>query len=906
MLLVLPGQHILQKYIVKLSLALELGKEKKEVNILFEKILKRKGSHNQASRRFFAGLIAIVVCAVSILALGPAGTGSVKAADSDFEIDDEGMITGYNPSSPVADVVIPSEIDGIEVTGIDAWVFDESAEFTSITIPATVTSIEGGAFSVPSLEKVTFLGAIPEYPPLSEIFEIVYGQTITIYCYLEHYMAYDGDISDFEWELLDEGSEEPDTPPASDNFKIEGGKLTGYTETVRDGKVTITIPDNVTVIGANAFKNKFLKQAEVTVVLPSTVTTIEDSAFEECFGLVSIEFPSSLTSIGKKAFYGCEKLTNVTFPAGLQTIADSAFLSCSGLTSVSIPAGTNVTLTTAMTTFAFAMCDKVQSFTVAAGNTQLSAKDGVLYDKAGTTLLAYPLGSKAESFAIPEGTITIGREAFKQHQQRQNCALKNVGFPESLETIENNAFMSQNLTSVTIPGDFKLGTGVFQLNNSIKTVNVAEGVTEITDMLFYGLEGVETINLPSTLETIGYRAFDRCGASSIKLPEGLKSIGEEAFESSKLKSVEIPASVTNIGDRAFYNCKEMAAITFKAGSGSLNLGRYTFNNCAKLNNIVVPSRVTKLDDGVFSKMGALTTITLPNSIKTLGNNVFASSDALKTVKLPDSITEMGNGTFRSCHALESITLPANLAKLGTCTFEIEEGANTSLTKVVIPDSVKITTVPSDTFWGREGIKELYLPASIAGTEACAFSKCSDELVINIARKSSEFTRSMFDCFDFDGAELNGYWDGDAYVYSEEQIDWNPSKDADEELAALNKESDKTTASLDGAVLKSRSSASMIAACGCASGTGGRFTASAKPTFNYGKASSSSTVAGQNGNGTSSSSNTSSKASSNKAAANNKKSGGISTGDTAAIFGTILVLILSGLYLVNRYRRAYRR
>lgn len=66
------------------------------------------------------------------------------------------------------------------------------------------------------------------------------------------------------------------------------------------------------------------------------------------------------------------------------------FQNCHGLTSVLIPVSANVTLTTDMTTFAFSMCGGIKSFVVAGSNEQLSSKNGVIYDKAGTTLIAYP------------------------------------------------------------------------------------------------------------------------------------------------------------------------------------------------------------------------------------------------------------------------------------------------------------------------------------------------------------------------------------------------------------------------------------------------------------------------------------------------------------------------------------
>ncbi|MBQ8199844.1 MAG: leucine-rich repeat protein [Lachnospiraceae bacterium] len=68
---------------------------------------------------------------------------------------------------------------------------------------------------------------------------------------------------------------------------------------------SITIGDNITTIGANAFYGcKKLK----TVKLGKNVTTIGAKAFYKCTALKKITIPSKVKSIGKQAFYGCSKL----------------------------------------------------------------------------------------------------------------------------------------------------------------------------------------------------------------------------------------------------------------------------------------------------------------------------------------------------------------------------------------------------------------------------------------------------------------------------------------------------------------------------------------------------------------------------------------------------------------------
>lgn len=58
-----------------------------------------------------------------------------------------GEITGFqNETGVPKDIVIPSQIEGIDVTAIGQYAFN-SKSISSVTIPATVTSIKDSAFA---------------------------------------------------------------------------------------------------------------------------------------------------------------------------------------------------------------------------------------------------------------------------------------------------------------------------------------------------------------------------------------------------------------------------------------------------------------------------------------------------------------------------------------------------------------------------------------------------------------------------------------------------------------------------------------------------------------------------------------------------------------------------------------
>jgi hypothetical protein len=190
----------------------------------------------------------------------------------------------------------------------------------------------------------------------------------------------------------------------------------------------------------------FVECSDLATVSFPEVTSIGDNAFAGCSSLTSINFPK-VTSIEFYAFGSCSDLTSISFPK-VTSIDFYAFYGCTGLTAVNLPASLTVTGSNP-----FSGCVNLTTITVDSNNPQFTARDGMLLDKAGTTLIAYPTAS---------GTVTlsditsIGEVAFEGCEN-----LSSVSFPE-VTSIGDGAFNGcTTLTSVSFPKVTSIGGYAF-------------------------------------------------------------------------------------------------------------------------------------------------------------------------------------------------------------------------------------------------------------------------------------------------------------------------------------------------------------------------------------------------------------------------------------------------------------
>lgn len=139
--------------------------------------------------------------------------------------------------------------------------------------------------------------------------------------------------------------------------------------------------------------------------------------------------------------------------------------------------------------------------------------------------------------------------------------------------------------------------------DSIETVGIEDGVTEIGNGAFTGCKNLKKVTLPNTINKIGSFAFMGCDKlEEINIPQSVELIQDKigVFMRSGIKTITIPGTAKIIPSKFCLECTELTNVTI--GDGIKYIGRDAFKGCSSLTSVFIPKSVTTVMPNAFSYM----------------------------------------------------------------------------------------------------------------------------------------------------------------------------------------------------------------------------------------------------------------------------------------------------------------
>jgi len=111
------------------------------------------------------------------------------------------------------------------------------------------------------------------------------------------------------------------------------------------------------------------------------------------------------------------------------------------------------------------------------------------------------------------------------------------------------------------------------------------------------------------------------------------------------------------------------------------IGKFAFDKCSRLKNIIIPNSVTTIGGWAFRQCTGLTSVTIPNSVTSIREYAFCNSGLAGKLTIPSSVVYIEEGAFYGCTALTEIHCKIITENINNISFL---GVNKTTCKLYIP------------------------------------------------------------------------------------------------------------------------------------------------------------------------------------------------------------------------------
>jgi hypothetical protein len=553
---------------------------------------------------------------------------------------------------------------------------------------------------------------------------------------------------------------------------IAGMSVTSIGNQTFDGissLTNITIPNSVTSIGNGAFSQCIgLK----SVVIPKSVLSVGTFAFKHCLSLSSVAIGNNVNNIGQSAFENCSSLTSVTIPENVTTIESFTFASCSNLLNIVIPISVtriqsgafiyctalkSVNIPKSVTNIggvSFYRCNNMTNITVDPLNATYCSVDGVLFNKAQTTLVHFPEG-KVGQYVVPNTVTNFVNNLF------ESCVNLTSVDISSVVTIPASTFSDcANLTNITVdPVNVAYSSMDGVLFNKNQTVLmqypggktgeylVPQSVTSIRDYAFYGCAALTRIAIPSSMTRSvingGFYGFSSCSnlidITVDPLNPTFSSVDGVLFNKDKKTLIQYPGgksgdyippnTLTVIWDNAFRQCTGLKSVAIPDGVTLIKMS--AFSGCTNMTHIEISSSVAVINDYAFWDCFSLAGIAIPERINYLGSGMLDNCINLTRVSIGKGLKRIWPSDFLVCPILTNITVDPLNAICSSRDGVLFNKDQTSLIKYpggktghyLIPKSV--ISIEGLAFFISPSLLGVTIPNSVTNIGGSAFHGCTN-------------------------------------------------------------------------------------------------------------------------------------------------------------------------------------
>ena len=364
-----------------------------------------------------------------------ADPGALPVSEQTLQTEAEGAVvtvTGLLPEGAVVSAV-PTQVEmenaqvllALDITIVlpDGSIYEPAEGALSVEISSPeITSEDFGVYYVPEIGQPEALpsentgGTVAFETPHFSTYAVVYSAP-PAETYVDGGPIIDpasGADSHLAWKITEDQQ-------GRTYLKITGnGAIPAFSDSKRppwynlynSTKLNLILGDGVTAVGYCAFKNMTFESID----FGPTVRDLGEMSFGYTGRPTRLVIPGTVKNVQNSAFLYGAQFDELVLEEGVEVVGDNAFGICRG----------NVHLPASLKSLGSSAVAGNESYSVAPGNTQYAAVDGVLYSADMTRLLSYPDERVADEYCPPKSVKVIENGALANVQNVRRLVVPNT------------------------------------------------------------------------------------------------------------------------------------------------------------------------------------------------------------------------------------------------------------------------------------------------------------------------------------------------------------------------------------------------------------------------------------------------------------------------------------------------
>lgn len=452
--------------------------------------------------------------------------------NSSFTMSSDGTIIDYDHRGGDY-VTIPTNIDGVKVTNVDANAFDISNVVEFACSSNATYILDGSAAS----QSGYIIKDKKNFDIIKEVLA-TWDSSITNYYHLNEIIL----------------------PASCDNISkvtidVENKKHVSFLDVTKQQIKYLNLSNfDTNNISTTAFIGLGIEE----LVLPKNIETIGNNAFEGN-NIKNLVIPASVKSIGTAAFSN-NNMKNVQI-LNKDIVLDASAFSDSTIETLTLD--TKTASSGGAKIKNLRLLDSVETINDGAFSYNIIETLTIGKNVKSIGTYAFVANRSLKSVTIPNSVVEIGNTAFN------TCGIENLTFEKTskLKSIGSNAFSGNKITSLVLPGSlnstiWNSAYSVFA-NNQISNLTIENGdINYIPAGAFKGNK-LTTVTIPSSIKSINDSAFEDNLLETVNIEEGLEFLGTSCFAKNNLSSINLPKSIKTIKSNVFFNNPSVVTVLLK-------------------------------------------------------------------------------------------------------------------------------------------------------------------------------------------------------------------------------------------------------------------------------------------------------------------------------------------------------